>query len=101
MEIMDLACRDRRSLEYCESGVGEDRLVRLACRPIFPRHVAVVSGGCAPGKTVSMIVGTHTVEAVATCQLSFEVIDVGELNIWHGALIVVAILVEPGNGVRA
>src|SRR6266851_7149607 len=101
MEVMDLICRDRRSLEYSESCVGEDSLMRLACRPVLARHVAVVSGRSAPGEAVSLIVSAHSVETVAARQFSIEMIDVGEFDIWHRALIVIAVLVEPGNGVRA
>src|SRR5208282_6367042 len=100
MEIVDLVCRDRRPLEHSQSSVREDRLMSLSRRPIFPCHVAVVSGGSAPSKAVPLIVRAHPMEAVATCQLSFEVINVGEFDIWHGALVVVAILVDPRNRIR-
>ena len=74
---MDLVLRDRRSLEYGESCVGEDSLVRLACRPVLACHLAVVGARSAPGEAVALIVRAHTAEATAPCQLSLEVIDVG------------------------
>ena len=101
MEIMDLVLRDRRSLEYGESCVGEDSLVRLACRPVFARHVAEVGGRSAPGEAVALIIGAYAVEPIAAGQLSLEVIDVGQLDSRHRALVVVAVLVQPRNWIRA
>src|SRR5258708_31239124 len=101
MEIMDLVLRDRRSLEYRQSGVGEDRLVRLAGSPVLARHVAKVSGGSAPSEAVALVVCAHAVEPVTARQLSFEVIDVRKFHILHGALILIAIFFEPGNLVPA
>jgi hypothetical protein len=72
---MNLILGDRRSPENGESGVRENRLVRLARRPILARHVAVIGGGSAPGETVALVIGTHAMKAVAPSQLSFEVID--------------------------
>ena len=100
MEIVNLVCRDRRSLEYSESGVSEDSLMGLTRSPILACHIAVVTGRSAPREAIPFIVGTHSVKAIAACQLSFEVIDVRELDIRHGALIVIAILVEPGDWIR-
>ena len=76
-------------------------LMRLTRRPIFARHVAVVGGGSAPGEAIAFVIGSHAVEAVAARQLSLEVIDVRKLDIRHRGLIVIAVLVEPGNGIRA
>jgi len=101
MKIMDLVRGDRRSLEYGESCVGENRLVRLACRPVLARHVAVVGRGSAPREAISFVIRAHPVEPAAARQLSFEVIDAGEFDIRHGRLVVIAVLVEPGNRVRA
>jgi peroxygenase len=80
---MDLVLRDRRSLENRESRVGEDALVCLTRRPIFARHEAVVGGGGAPGQSIALVVGAHTVEAVTSRQPPFEVIDVRELGVRH------------------
>jgi hypothetical protein len=55
MEVMDLICRDRRSLEYSESRAGEDSLMRLARRPVLARHVAVVCSRSSPSEAVSLI----------------------------------------------
>ena len=76
-KIVDLIRGDRRSPEDCESSVGEGRLVRPTARPVFARHVVVVSGGSAPGQAVSLIIGTHAVEAIAASQLSLKVINGG------------------------
>jgi len=76
MKIVELVRRDRRSLEHRKSGVGEYSLPGLSSRPVFACHIAVVRGGISPGKAAAFIVRTHAVEAVASCQLSFEVKDV-------------------------
>ena|ERR1035438_970878 len=101
MEIVDLVGRDRRSLEYSESGVREDALMRLTRRPVFSCHVTVVGGGSAPGEAVAMVIGAHAVETIATRQLPFEVIDAGEFGVGYGSLVVTAIFVEPRNGIGA
>ena len=98
---MELVRRDRRSLEDGKSGVGEYSLTSLSSGPIFTCHIAIVGGGIAPGKAVAFIVRTHAMEAVAARQLSFEVEDVGEFDIRRRALIVITILVEPRDGIRA
>ena len=98
---MELVRRDRRSLEHRKSSVGEYSLMRLPRGPVFARHIAIVGGGIAPGKAVAFIVRTHAMEAVAARQLSFEVEDVGEFDIRRRALIVITILVEPRDGIRA
>jgi hypothetical protein len=72
-----LVRRDRRSLEYRKSRMGEYSLPGLSSCPIFACHVAVVRGGISPGKAVALIVCAHAVEAVASRQLSFEVKNVG------------------------
>ena len=96
---MELVCRDRRSLKNRKSCVREYPLTRLSSSPVFARHIAVVRGGISPGKAVAFVVRAHAVEAVAACQLAFEVVDVGKLGIRRRALIVVPILVEPRDGI--
>ena len=75
MEVVDLVGRDRRSLEYRESRMGENSLVRLARCPVFARHIAVVRGRGAPRKTVPLVVGPHAVKAAAAAQFALEVIN--------------------------
>lgn len=77
MKIVELVRRDRRSLEHRKSRVCEYPLMRLSRRPVFASHIAVIGGGIAPGKAIAFVVRPHTVEAVASRQLSFEVEDVG------------------------
>jgi len=101
MAIMNLVRGDRRSLEYCKSRVRKNRLMRSTSRPIFPRHVAVVGGWCAPGESVALVVCSHAVKANAARQLPFEMIDAGEFNIGRGWLVVITVFVEPRNRVRA
>jgi len=72
MKVMDLVRGDRRSLEYGQSGVGENGLMRLACRPVFAGHITVVGRGSAPGEAITPIIRTHAVEAVAARQLSLK-----------------------------
>jgi hypothetical protein len=69
---MDLVRGDRRSLEYGQSGVGENGLMRLACRPVFAGHITLVGRGSAPGEAITAIIRTHAVEAVAARQLSLK-----------------------------
>jgi hypothetical protein len=76
MEIVNLVRGDRRSLEYRQSRVGKDSLMRLARRPVLGRHIAVVGCGSAPSHSVAFIVRSHAVETIAARQLSLEVIDV-------------------------
>ncbi len=77
MKVVELVCRDRRSLENRKSRVGEYSLPRLSSCPVFACHVAIVGGGISPGKAVAFIVRAHAVEAIATRQLSFEMKNVG------------------------
>ena len=72
---MNLARGDRRSLEYGQSGMCEDGLVRLACRPVLTRHIALVCSGSTPCEAIALVIGTHSMEAIASRQPSFEVID--------------------------
>ena len=101
MEIMDLVRRDSLSLEYRKSSMGENRLVRLARCPILACHIAVVGGWGAPGEAVAFIICAHSVETIAPGELPLEMVDVGKLDIWRRRLIVIAILIEPRNGIRA
>jgi hypothetical protein len=101
MEIVDLICRDRRSLKYGESCVREDSLTCLSSGPVLPGHVAVVRGGRAPRKAVTLIIGAHSVEAAAATQFSLEVINAGQLYIGPGWLIVIAIFIKPRDGIWA
>lgn len=70
-------------------------LMRLPCRPIFARHVAIVRSWCSPRQSVSLVVGPHAMKATAAGQLSFEVIDAGEFDIRPRRLIVIPIFIEP------
>ena len=77
MKVVELICRDRRSLENRESRMREYPLPCLSSRPVFACHVAIVSGGISPGKAVAFVVCAHAVEAVASGQLAFEMKNVG------------------------
>ena len=76
MKIMELVCRDRRSLKNRKSCVREYPLLRLSASPVFASHVAVVRGGISPGKAVPFVVRTRAMEAVAARKFSFEMKDV-------------------------
>lgn len=76
MKVVELVCRDRRSLENGESCVREYSLPRLSSSPVFACHIAVVRGGIAPGKAVAFVVRAHAMEAVAARQLPLEMKDV-------------------------
>jgi hypothetical protein len=76
MKVMELVCRDRRSLKNRKSCVGKYPLPRLSPSPVFACHIAVVRGGISPGKAVPFIVCAHAMEAVAARQFSFEMKDV-------------------------
>ena len=50
--------------------------------------------------TIALFICSHTVKATAAGQLSFEVIDVRELDIRSSGLIVISIFIEPRNWIR-
>jgi len=75
MEVMNLILWDRRSLEYGESRMGEDRLVHLPPGPVLPGHVAVVRCAGTPREAIALVVCPQPVEAAAASQPSLEVID--------------------------
>ena len=99
MEIMDLIRRDRRSLEDRESSMCKCRLVRLASRPVLPRHIAVVSGWRAPREAVALIVRTHAVKPAAAGEPPSEVVDVRQFDAGLRDLVVIPILIEPRDGI--
>jgi len=72
---MDLVRGGRRLLEYGESSVGENALVRPARRPVLTRHITVVGCGSAPGEPVAFVICAHSVKTAATRQFSVEMID--------------------------
>src|SRR5579872_867738 len=74
--------------------------MRLARRPVLARHVAVVGSRGSPCLTIALVVCPHAVKTAAPRQLSFEVIDARKLDIRPCGLIVIAILIEPRNGIR-
>jgi len=100
MEIMNLVCGDRRSLEDGQSCVSKDPFLSLPCRPVFPSHDAVVGGWSAPSQPVAFIIRAHPVEPAAAAQLSLEVINAGKFDVRHGGLVVVTIFIEPRDRVR-
>src|SRR5215469_13514886 len=101
MEVVNLVGRDRRSLEYGQSSVCEDRVVRSAGSPVLTRHIAEVGGWCTPSQTFAFVIRAHAAEAVAARQLSLEVIDIGKLDVGRSWLVVIAVLIEPRNRIRA
>ena len=101
MKVVNLVRRDRRSLEHRKSSVSEDSLMRLARGPILACHVTIVGGGCSPGEAIAFVIRAHAVEAAASPQLSFEVIDARKFDIRHRSLIVITVLIEPRNRIRA
>ena len=62
--------------------------------------MSFLAAGSAPGETVALIVRTHALKTIAARQLTIEVIDVGSFDVQQRALVVITILVEPGNGIR-
>ena len=81
--------------------MAECALLRLARSEILALHETEVGGRRAESKAVTLIVSPDAGEAGASRNPSLEVKDVGKLDIVFGRLIVVAVLVEPGNGKRA
>ena len=75
MKIMNLVGWDRRSLENGKSSMREYRLLRLPRRPIFSCHVAVIGCCRTPSEPIALVVCAHSVEAVTTAQVSFEMVD--------------------------
>jgi hypothetical protein len=94
---VNLVFGDRRSLEYRQSGVGKDGLMRLAPSPILTRHITVIGSWSAPCKAITSIVGAHPVESTAPAELPLEVINARQFDVRFRRLIVIAVLVEPGN----
>src|SRR6516225_3589244 len=101
MEVVNLVGRHRRSLKDGQSSVCEDCLVCLAGSPVLTCHVAEVGRWCTPGQTVAVVIRAHAAEAVAARQLSLEVIDIGKLDVGRSRLVVIAVLIEPRNRIRA
>ena len=101
MKVMNLIRRNRRSPEYSESGVGKNCLLPLACRPVLARHVAVVCRRRSPSEAVALVIRAHSVKTTAASELSLKVINTREFYIGCSGLVMIAILVEPRNRVRA
>ena len=100
VKVVDLVCRDRRSLEQGQSYMGERPLLCCSGCPVFALHHAVVGGRCAKGDTISSIVGTHTGKSAAASDTTLEVINVRRFEIGACWLIVTAILIQPRNRIR-
>ena len=98
---MYLVCGNRRSLEDRESGMREYALSCLTRGPVLTCHIAIVGRRSAPREAIPLVVGAHAVESAAPRQLSLEVVDVREFDIRPCRLIVIAVLVEPRNGIGA
>src|ERR1051326_6386910 len=81
--------------------MAEYALLRLARSEILALHETEVGGRRAESKAVALIVSPHAREADASVNVSLEMKEVGKLDIIFWRLIVVAVLVEPGNGKRA
>jgi hypothetical protein len=96
-----LVCGNGRSLEDRESGMREYALSCLTRGPVFTSHIAIVGRRSAPREAIPLVVGAHAVESAAPRQLSLEVVDVREFDIRPCRLIVIAVLVEPRNGIGA
>ena len=101
MKIVNLIRRDSLPLEQRKSYVGKSSLDWLPSSKVFAGHVAEVGCGCAEGQPVAFVVSPHASEAGAASKLAFEMIDVGKLYVGLGRLIMIAILIQPGNRKRA
>jgi hypothetical protein len=99
VEIVSLVGGDRRSLEDGES-CGRKQLGAPGAQPSTRPPCSCSRRRSAPREAVALVVRTHAVKTVATCQPSLEVINVREFDIRHRALLVIAVLVEPWNRVR-
>lgn len=100
MKVVNLVGRGRRPLEQGESNMAENAMLRLACSEIFSRHKAEIGGGSTEGKAVTFVVSSDARKPCATRNASFEVVDVGHLHISLGCLIMIAVLIKPGNRKR-
>ena len=78
--------------------MGEHALLRPARCPVFSRHVTEVGGRSAEGQPIALVVGPHASESGTTPELPLKMENVGELDVRLRHLVVIAILVEPGNG---
>ena len=95
MEIVDLVLVDRRSAKERKSYMREATVVCLARGPVFALHHAVVGSGCSEGDPIPFVVCATACESGAASDLTFEVVDVGWLQVGSGRLIVAAVLIEP------
>ena len=100
MEIVNLIGGDRRSPKQSQSYMCECTMLRGACSPVFTLHQPIVGGGAAERDPIPLVVRAHARERATACDQSLEMVDVGRLQVRSGRLIMAAILVEPGNGVR-
>ena len=97
MKIVNLIRRDSLPLEERKSYVGKSAMDGLPRRKVLAGHVAEIGCWCAEGQAVALVVCPHAGEAGAAGKLAFEMIDVGKLHVGLGRLVVIAILIQPGN----
>ena len=97
---MDLvAARDRRSLEEGQSYMTEGAyLGRPGCKILSPDKREVCAWGT-KSNPITLVVGPHAGEIIATCNVALEVIDIRRFHSRSWRLIVAPIFVQPGNRV--
>ena len=78
--------------------MGEHALLRPARCPVFSRHVADVGGRGTESQAIALVVGPHAIESGTTPELPLKMENVGEFDVRLRHLVVIAILVQPGNG---
>src|SRR5260370_42694580 len=93
VEIVDLVCGDRRSLEQRQSYVSESTFLCCSGGPILSLHHAVVGCGTAKRDAISLIVSAHACKGAASGDSAFEVVDMRRFVVCACWLIVAPILV--------
>jgi hypothetical protein len=100
MEIVDLVGGDRRSLKERESYMSESTLLCCSGGPILSLHHAIVRCGTAESNSIPLIVGAHAGKGAAPGNAAFEMVDMRRFEVGARRLVVAAVLVQLGDGIR-
>jgi len=101
MKVVDfISAGDRRSLKEGQSDVSKRTGLRSPSGKILPPQEGEIGAGGAEGDPVSLVVGAHPREGVGSCHLPLEMIDTRGFHAGSRRLVVTAVPVQPGNGVR-
>ena len=101
MKVVDfISAGDRRSLKEGQSDVSKRTGLRSPSGKILPPQEREIGAWGAEGDPVSLVVGAHPRKGVGSCDLPLEMIDTRRFHAWSRRLVVTAVPVQPGDGVR-